>query len=134
MTPPTPRVPSVGRHASRTPHTVAAPADGHHSAVRVKASAGPVKGELEVTSSGPPESPASTAVTILVLVTAAALAAVTTSLVGWLAALPALVTGAAAYGALAATLGTGLYLAYRRGRPDAPYITRRGNNRNGMNK
>jgi hypothetical protein len=99
----------------------------------VKGSAGPVKGELEVTSSGPPESPVSTAVTILVLVTAAAVAAVATSLVGWLAALPALVTGTAAYGALAATVALGLYLAYQRGRPGAPDLAPRGNNRNGMN-
>jgi hypothetical protein len=68
--------------------------------VRVKGSAGPVKGELEVTSSGSQAAPVSTAIAILVLVTAATL--------------PAVTTGLDACGAFAVIFGAGAYITYRR--------------------
>jgi hypothetical protein len=92
----------------------AALADAPHSTVRVKGSAGPVKGELEVSSSGPQAAPVSTAIAILVLVTASALAAVALGVVGWLAGLPALATGLGACGAFAVVFGVGVHIAYRR--------------------
>jgi hypothetical protein len=92
----------------------AAPADAPHSVVRVKGSAGPVKGELKVTSSGPQAAPVSTAIAILVLVTAATLAAVALGVVGWLAGLPAVATGLGACGAFAVIFGAGVYITYRR--------------------
>jgi len=92
-------------------------ADAPYSAVWVKGSAGPVKGELEVISSEPQGSPVSTAIAILVLVTAAALAAVAVGVVGWLAGFPAVAAGLAAFGAFALTFGVGLYITYWRVRP-----------------
>jgi hypothetical protein len=83
-----------------------------HSTVRVKGSAGPVKGELEVTASGPQAAPLSTAIAILVLVTASALATVALSVAGWLAGLPALATGLGACGFFAMVFGVGVYIAY----------------------
>jgi hypothetical protein len=80
MTPPCSHHTSACRCGPRMPAT----ADGHHSVVRVKGSAGLVKGELEVTSTESQESLVSTAIAILVLVTAAALAAVVVGVVGWL--------------------------------------------------
>jgi len=88
-----------------------------HSVVRVKGSAGPVRGELEVTSSEPEGSPVTAAIAILVLVTAAALAAVSIGIAGWLAGFPAVVTGLGACGIFALIFGTGLYIAYWRSRP-----------------
>lgn len=85
----------------------------------MKGSAGPVKGELEVTSSEPQGSPVSTAIAILVLVTAAVLAAVAVGVVGWLACFPAVATGLGAFGALALIFGVGLYITYWRVRPGA---------------
>jgi hypothetical protein len=86
----------------------------------VKGSAGPVKGELEVTSSEPQGSPVSTAIAILVLVTAAALAAVAVvGMVGWLAGFPDMAAGLAAFGAFALIFGVGLYITYWRVRPGA---------------
>lgn len=96
MTPPCSRHPSACRCGPQMP----TPADRPHSVVRVKGSAGPVKGELEVTSSEPQGSPVSTAIAILVLVTAAALAAVAVAVAGWLSGLPAAATGLGACGAL----------------------------------
>ena len=81
MTPPHSHHAAACRCGPRT----SAPADAPHSVVRVKGSAGPVKGELEVTSSEPQGSPVSTAIAILVLVTASALAAVAIGVAGWLA-------------------------------------------------
>jgi len=78
----------------------------------VKGSAGPVEGELEVSSSEPHGSPVSTAIAILVLVTAAALAAVAVGLAGWLAGLPAVATGLGAWSAFAVTFGAGLHITY----------------------
>jgi len=95
------------------PRTLAL-ADAPHSVVRVKGSAGPVKGELEVTSSEPQGSPVSTAIAILVLVTAAALSAVAIGVAGWLAGFPAVATGLGACGAFALIFGMGLYITYRR--------------------
>jgi len=94
---------------------VPGPAGAPHLVVRVKGSAGPVKGELEVTSSGPQAAPVSTAIAILVLVTAAALAAVVVGVVGWLSGLPAAATGLGACGALALIFGVGMYVTYWRG-------------------
>lgn len=111
MTPPHPHHTSAGRYGPQ----MSAPAGGHHSVVRVKGSAGPVKGELEVTSSEPQGSPVSTAISILVLVTAAALAAVAVGVAGWLSGLPSAATGLGACGALALTFGVGLYITYWRG-------------------
>jgi len=95
MTPPHSHHAAACRCGPRT----SAPADAPHSVVRVKGSAGPVKGELEVTSSEPQGSPVSTAIAILVLVTASALAAVA--------------TGFGACGAFALIFGMGLYITYR---------------------
>jgi hypothetical protein len=111
MTPPCSHHTSACRCGPRMPAT----ADGHHSVVRVKGSAGPVKGELEVTSTESQESPVSTAIAILVLVTAAALAAVVVGVVGWLSGLPAAATGLGACGALALIFGVGMYVTYWRG-------------------
>ena len=110
MTPPHSHRTSVCRCGLRAP----APADAPHSVVRVKGSAGPVKGELEVTSSEPQGSPVSTAIAILVLVTAAALAAVAVGVAGWLAGFPAVATGLGAWGAFALIFGVGLYITYWR--------------------
>jgi len=88
--------------------------DALHSVVRVKGSAGPVKGELEVTSSGPQAAPVSTAIAILVLVTASTLAAVALGVVGWLTGLPTLANGLGACGAFAVIFGVGVYITYRR--------------------
>src|SRR5450755_599076 len=66
MTPPNSHHASACHCGPRTP----APSAPSHSVVRVKGSAGPVKGELEVTSSEPQGSPVSTAIAILVLVPA----------------------------------------------------------------
>ena len=117
MTPPHSHYASACRCGPRTP----APADAPHSVVRVKGSAGPVKGELEVTSSEPQGSPVSTAIAILVLVTAAALAAVAVGVAGWLAGFPAVATGLGACGAFAVIFGAGLYITYWRPsqKPDA---------------
>jgi hypothetical protein len=104
---------SACRCRPRTP----APADAPYSVVRVKGSAGPVKGELEVTSSEPQGSPVSTAIAILILVTAAALAAVAAGVVGWLTGFPAVAAGLAAFGAFALIFGVGLYITYWRVRP-----------------
>jgi hypothetical protein len=87
--------------------------------VRVKGSAGPVKGELEVTSSEPQGSPVSTAIAILVLVSAAALAAVAVGVAGRLGGFPAVATGLGACGAFALIFGAGLYITYWRARPGA---------------
>jgi hypothetical protein len=83
----------------------------------VKGSAGPVRGELEVTASGSEGSPVSTAIAILILVTAAALAAVAVGVVGWLASFPAVATGIGACGVLTLIFGVGLYITYWKGRP-----------------
>jgi hypothetical protein len=88
-----------------------------HSVVRVKGSAGLVRGELEVTSSEPEGSPVSAAIAILVLVTAATLPAVILGGVGWLAGFPAVATGPGACGIFALIFGTGLYITYWRNRP-----------------
>ena len=110
MTPPhSPRT-SACRCGPRTP----ALADAPHSVVRVKGSAGPVKGELEVTSSEPQGSPVSTAIAILVLVTAAALAAVAVGVAGWLAGFPGVATRLGACGAFASIFSAGLYITYWR--------------------
>jgi hypothetical protein len=111
--------PPHSHHASACccgPRTLA-PADAPHSVVRVKGSAGPVKGELEVTSSESQGSPVSTAIAILVLVTAAALAAVAVGVVGWLAGFPTAATGLGACCVLALIFGAGLYITYWRVRP-----------------
>ncbi len=100
--------------ACRCGPRVSAPADAPHSVVRVKGSAGPVKGELEVTSSEPQGSPVSIAIAILVLVTAAALAAVAVGVAGWLAGFPAVATGLGACGAFALIFGIGLHIPYWR--------------------
>lgn len=76
-----------------------APADATNSVVRVKGSAGLVKGELEVTSSGPQGWPLSTAIAILV--TAAAPAAVAIGVSAWLAGFPVMATGLGVCGAFA---------------------------------
>jgi hypothetical protein len=110
MTPPHSHHASACRCGPRTP----ASADAPHSVVRVKGSAGPVKGELEVTSSEPQGSPVSTAIAILVLVTAAALGAVTVGVTGWLAGFPAVATGLGVCGAFAVIFSMGLYITYRR--------------------
>jgi hypothetical protein len=68
-------------------------------------------------------SPVSTAIAILVLVTAAALTAGAVAAVGWLAGLPASATGLCAYGALALILGVGLYITFRRGQPRKPDLS-----------
>ena len=117
MTPPHSHHASACRCGPRTP----VPADAPHSVVRVKGSAGPVKGELEVTSSEPQGSPVSTAIAILVLVTAAALAAVAVGVAGWLAGFPVVATGLGACGAFAVIFGAGLYITYWRPgqKPDA---------------
>jgi hypothetical protein len=111
--------------ASRSGPQVSAPADAPYSVVRVKGSAGPVKGELEVTSSETQGSPVSTAIAILVLVTAAALAAVAVSIAGWLAGFPAVATGLGACGAFALIFGAGLYITYWRAQPGARHKTPR---------
>ena len=100
--------------ACRCDPRMLAPADAPHSVVRVKGSAGPVKGELEVTSSEPQGSPVSIAIAILVLVTAAALSAVAIGVAGWLADFPAVATGLGACGAFALIFGMGLYITYWR--------------------
>jgi hypothetical protein len=110
MTPPHSHHAAACRCGPRT----SAPADAPHSVVRVKGSAGLVKGELEVTSSEPQGSPVSTAIAILVLVTASALAAVAVGVAGWLAGFPAVATGLGACGAFALIFGMGLYITYRR--------------------
>lgn len=102
------------------------PADMPHSVVRVKGSAGPLKGELEVTSSEPQESPVSTAIAILVLVTAAALAAAAVGVVGRLAGFPAVATGLGACGVLALIFGAGFYITYLRVRPGTRLRAERG--------
>lgn len=112
--------PPCSRHACcccglRTPVSAVAP----QAIVRVKGSAGPIKGELEVTSSESQGSPVSTAIAILVLVTAAALAAVAVGVVGWLVSFPAVTAGLGAYGALALIFGAGLYITYWRVRSSA---------------
>ena len=110
MTPPHSHHASACRCGPWTP----APADAPHSVVRVKGSAGPVKGELEVTSSERQGSPVSTAIAILVLVIAVGVA-------GWLAGFPAVATGLGACGAFAVIFGAGLYITYWRPgqKPDA---------------
>lgn len=113
MTPPHPHSTFACRCGPRTP------ADAPYSVVRVKGSAGPVKGELEVTSSEPQGSPVSSAIAILVLVTAGALAAVAVGVVGWLAGFPAVAAGFAEFGAFALIFGVGLYITYWRVKPGA---------------
>jgi hypothetical protein len=115
MTPPHSHRASACYRNARPP----APADAPHSVVRVKGSAGPVKGELKVTSSEPQGSPVSTAIAILVLVTAAALAAVAVVVVGWLADFPPVAAGLAACGAFALIFGVGLYITYWKAQPGA---------------
>ena len=68
-----------------------------------------------------PGSPLSTAIAILVLVTAAALAAVAVGVAGWLAGFPAVAAGLGACGAFASIFGMGLYITYWRPgqKPDA---------------
>lgn len=113
MTPPHSHHAYVCCCGPRTP----APADAPHSVVWVKGSAGPVKGELEVTSSESQGSPVSTAIAILVLVTAAALAAVAVGVVGWLAGFHGVAAGFAACSAFALIFGAGLYITYWKVRP-----------------
>lgn len=120
MTPPHSRRPSACRCGPRVPP----PSVPSHSVVRVKGSAGPVKGELEVTSSEPQGSPVSTAIAILVLVSAAALAAVAVGVAGWLAGFPAVATGLGVCGAFALIFGSGLYITYWRARPGAGHKNR----------
>lgn len=110
MTPPHSHHAAACRCGPRT----SAAADAPHSVVRVKGSAGLVKGELEVTSSEPQGSPVSTAIAILVLVTASALAAVAIGAAGWLAGFPATATGLSSCGAFAVIFGMGLYITYLR--------------------
>jgi hypothetical protein len=85
-----------------------------HSVVRVKGSAGPLKGKLEVTTAGAQDTPVSVAVTILVLVTSAVMVAFTIGVIGWLADTSALPLDVIAFGALAIVLGAGMLLAFRR--------------------
>jgi hypothetical protein len=96
---------------------ISASADTPRSVVRVKGSAGPVKGELEVTSSEPAGSPMSAAIAVLVLVGASTLATVTIGMVGWLVGFPAFATGLAACGVLISIFVVGLYVTYWRPRP-----------------
>jgi len=104
---------SACRCGGKTPD----PADARLSAIRVKGSAGLIKGELEVSSSEPPGSPVSTAIAILVLVAAAVLSAVVVGAASWLIGIPAMARGLGAYGTLALVLGVGLYITFRRGQP-----------------
>jgi hypothetical protein len=82
----------------------------------VKGSAGPLKGELKVTTSGAQEAPVSTAIAILVLATAAALAVGVIGAVGWLVGLPAVGAGLSACCAFVLTFISGLYITFRRDR------------------
>jgi len=122
MTPPHSHRASACRCSPQTP----ASADARHSVVRVKGSAGPVKGELDVSSSEPHGSPVSTAIAILVLVTAAALAAVAVGVAGWLAGLPAVATGLGAWSAFAVIFSTGLHITYGKTDTSTRDFARRG--------
>jgi hypothetical protein len=96
---------------------MSAPADARHAAIRVRGSVGPVRGEVEVASSESQGSPLSTAIAVLVLVTASALAAATVGAVGWLIGFPGVPAGLAAFGVLALIFGIGLYITYWRAQP-----------------
>jgi len=100
-------------HVTGLHRLVTSPAT-RYSVVRVKDSAGPVRGELEVTSSVPQGSLASTAIAILILVTAAVVAAVALGAAGWVGGFPAVATGLGACGAFAVVFGVGVYIACRR--------------------
>jgi hypothetical protein len=94
----------------------AVPAGGSHSAVRVRISAGPFRGELKVSSSGSEGAPVSTATAILMLVVASALAASVVCVASWLAGGA---IGLTACGILVAILSVGMYITFRRSIPRA---------------
>jgi hypothetical protein len=88
--------------------------------IRIEGSAGPLKGKLQVTTDGLARSPVSTAVTMLLLGTAACVPAIMLGAVGWLIHVPALPLGVAVLGLFGVLFATGTILAFRAGRQPAP--------------
>jgi hypothetical protein len=84
--------------------------------IRVKGSApGGFTAELDVTAAGTGHSPTAKAVTMLILVATACLAAITFSAISWLAHAPALVLVLVAAITFAGVLLTGAIIAFRKG-------------------
>jgi hypothetical protein len=81
--------------------------------IHLEGSAGPVKAKVRVTLDGAARSPASVAVTMLLLVTTSCIPALLLGTVGWLIHAPAWLLTAAAAGLFLAVFATGTVLAFR---------------------
>lgn len=81
--------------------------------IRLEGSAGLVKAKLDVTTDGSARSPASVAVTMLLLATAACVPPVLLGLVGWLVHAPAVLLTVGGVVLFAALFVTGTILAFR---------------------
>jgi hypothetical protein len=88
--------------------------------IRLEGSAGPVKAKVQVTTDGSARSPASVAVTILLLVTASCIPAVLLGTVGWLVHAPAWLLTTAAAGLFLAVFAMGTALAFHQDRQLPP--------------
>jgi hypothetical protein len=81
--------------------------------IHLEGSAGPVKAKVQVTMDGSARSPASVAVTMLLLVTTSCIPALLLGTVGWLIHAPAWLLTTAAAGLFLAVFATGTVLAFR---------------------
>jgi hypothetical protein len=88
--------------------------------IHLEGSAGPVKAKVQVTTDGSARSPASVAVTMLLLVTTACIPALLLGTVGWLIHAPAWLLTTAAAGLFLAVFATGTALAFRQDRQLPP--------------
>ncbi|HEV3380920.1 MAG TPA: hypothetical protein VG142_08075 [Trebonia sp.] len=91
-----------------------------HAGIRVKASAGPVKGQLDVSSDGTGRSYAAVAVAFLIVAATAGVSAVALSVICWLAHAPSPLVAAVGLAGFISVLVTGLILAFRKGRQPDP--------------
>ena len=88
--------------------------------IHLEGSAGPVKAKVQVTMDGSARSPASVAVTMLLLVTTSCIPALLLGTVGWLIHAPAWLLTTAAAGLFLAVFATGTVLAFRQDRQPPP--------------
>ena len=88
--------------------------------IHLEGSAGPVKAKVQVTTDGAARSPASVAITMLLLVTASCIPALLLGTIGWLIHAPAWLLTTAAAILFLAVFATGTALAFRQDRRQPP--------------
>jgi hypothetical protein len=91
-----------------------------HAGIHVRASAGPVKGELDVSSVGTGRSYAAIAVAFLIVAATAGLSGVALSAICWFAHVPSPVVAAVGLAGFIGVLVTGVILAFRKVRQPDP--------------